>query len=220
MKNTDTLKQQVIQGGLRLMKEGLVERTWGNISIRVDDTYMLITPSGRPYEELTENDIVLVNYHTSEYEGSIKPSSEKGLHMEIYRTRKKINAVIHTHQMNASTVASARREVPPILDDMTQIIGPTVRCADYAISSTKKITRKTVKALKGRNAALMANHGAVCVGQDLDEAFVVCQVLEKACKAFIESEFLGGAKTIKKFEAHLMRQVYLRKYSAQARKNK
>ena len=220
MKDLDNLKQEIIEGGLRLLKEGLVERTWGNISLRVDDTHMLITPSGRPYEELTLNDIVLVNYHTMEFEGPVKPSSENGLHCEIYSTRNEVQAVIHTHQMNASTVAAARREVPPILDDMTQIIGPTIRVAEYALSSTKKLTKRTVKALKGRNEALMANHGAVCVGRDMDEAFVVCQVLEKACKAFIEAEFLGGAKTINKFEAGLMHQFYLRKYSAQAKKNK
>lgn len=214
------LKNQVVTGGQRLLKEGLVARTWGNISIRVDDRYMLITPSGRAYEELTSDDIVLVDYHTSRYEGSVKPSSEKELHCEIYRTRKRVNAVIHTHQINASTVAAAHREVPPILDDMAQIIGPSVRVAEYALPSTKKITKKTVKALKGRNAALMANHGAVCVGRDLDEAFVVCQVLEKACKAFIEAEFLGGAKSINRFEASLMHQIYLRKYSAKAKKNK
>jgi L-fuculose-phosphate aldolase len=216
----ESIKKEIIEGGQRLMKEGLVARTWGNISIRVDDTYMLITPSGRPYEGLSEADIVLVNYHTSEHEGDIKPSSEKELHCEIYRTRPKINSVIHTHQMNASTVATARREVPPILDDMAQIIGPTVRVAPYALPSTKKIAKKTVKALKGRNAALMANHGAVCIGRDLNEAFVVCQVLEKACKAFIEAEFLGGAKSINKFEAHLMHQIYIRKYSKQAEKNR
>ena len=214
------IRQEIIEGGLRLVKEGLVARTWGNISIRVDDSHMLITPSGRTYEDLTPDDIVLVNYHTSKHEGNIKPSSEKELHCEIYRTRKNIHAVIHTHQMNASTVAAAHREVPPILDDMAQIIGPTVRVADYALPSTKKITKKTVKALKGRNAALMANHGAVCIGRDLEEAFVVCQVLEKACKAFIEAEFLGGAKGINKFEAHLMHQIYIRKYSGEADKNK
>ncbi len=217
---SDLIKKEIIEGGLRLVKEGLVARTWGNISIRVDENFMLITPSGRTYETLTEVDIVLVNYHTSKHEGDIKPSSEKELHCEIYRTRPKINAVIHTHQMNASTVAAARREVPPILDDMAQIIGPTVRVAPYALPSTKKITKKTVKALKGRNAALMANHGAVCVGRDLDEAFVVCQVLEKACKAFIEAEFLGGAKSINKFEAHLMHQIYIRKYSKEEDKNR
>ncbi len=214
------IRQVIIEGGLRLVKEGLVARTWGNISIRVDENNMLITPSGRTYEDLTPEDIVLVNYHTSKHEGRIKPSSEKELHCEIYRTRKKINSVIHTHQMNASTVAAAQREVPPILDDMAQIIGPSVRVAAYALPSTKKITKKTVSALKGRNAALMANHGAVCVGRDLEEAFVVCQVLEKACKAFIEAEFLGGAKSINKFEAHLMHQIYIRKYSGEADKNK
>jgi len=216
----ELIRQEIIQGGLKLVKEGLVARTWGNISIRVDETYMLITPSGRNYEDLSPEDIVLVNYHTSKHEGKIKPSSEKELHCEIYRTRKKIHAVIHTHQMNASTVAAAQREVPPILDDMAQIIGPSVRVAEYALPSTKKITKKTVSALKGRNAALMANHGAVCVGRDLVEAFVVCQVLEKACKAFIEAEFLGGAKSINKFEAHLMHQMYIRKYSGEAEKNK
>ena len=214
------IRQEIIEGGLRLVKEGLVARTWGNISIRVNENHMLITPSGRTYEDLTPEDIVLVNYHTSKHEGPIKPSSEKELHCEIYRTRKKINAVVHTHQMNASTVAAAQREVPPILDDMAQIIGPSVRVAAYALPSTKKITKKTVSALKGRNAALMANHGAVCVGRDLEEAFVVCQVLEKACKAFIEAEFLGGAKSINKFEAHLMHQIYIKKYSGEADKNK
>lgn len=223
MENNDQIegiRQEIIEGGLRLVKEGLVARTWGNISIRIDDTYMLITPSGRTYEDLTPKDIVLVNYHTSKHEGAIKPSSEKELHCEIYRTRKNIHSVIHTHQMNASTVAAAHREVPPILDDMAQIIGPSVRVAAYALPSTKKITKKTVKALKGRNAALMANHGAVCVGRNLEEAFVVCQVLEKACKAFIEAEFLGGAKGINKFEAHLMHQIYIRKYSQEADKNR
>jgi len=214
------LRQQVIEGGLRLVREGLVARTWGNISIRVDENHMLITPSGRPYKDLGPEDIVLVNYHTSGYEGSVKPSSEKELHCEIYRTRNEVQAVIHTHQMNASTVAAARREVPPILDDMAQIIGPSVRVAGYALPSTRKITRRTVRALKGRNAALMANHGAVCVGRDLEEAFVVCQVLEKACRAFIEAEFLGGAKSINKFEAHLMHRLYIRKYSREADQNK
>ncbi len=215
-----TEREQLVNAGLRLVKEGLVSRTWGNISMKVNDSEMLITPSGRIYEELVSADMVLVNFKTDKYEEHLKPSSEFKLHTEIYRSRPEINAVIHTHQMNASTCAAARREVPPVLDDMAQIIGPSVRVADYALPSTKKIVRVTVKALKGRNAALMANHGAVCIGRDLDEAFVVCQVLEKACKAFIEAEFLGGAKHINKFEAWVMHQVYLKKYSKMANPKK
>ena len=214
----EEIKKLVCDSGKQLLKEGYVSGTWGNISFRIDDTYMAITPSGREYETMENDEIVVVNYKDHSYQGSIRPSSEFKLHTEIYRTRPKINAVIHTHQMNASTVAAARREVPPILDDLAQIVGPSVRCADYALPNTKKIVKATVKALKGRYAALMANHGAVCIGRDMREAFVVCQVLEKGCKAFIEAEFLGGAKHISKFEAHLMHQFYLLKYSKQKKK--
>ena len=211
-------KEIVCEAGKQLLQKGYVSGTWGNISVRMDDNTMAITPSGREYEDMTPNDIVAVNYHDLKYEGDLKPSSELKLHAEIYKTRKKIHAVIHTHQMNASTVAAARREVPPILDDMAQIIGPTVRCAEYALPNTRKITKATVKALRGRFAALMANHGAVCIGRNLKEAFVACEVLEKSCKAFIEAEFLGGAKGISKFEAHLMHQYFLMKYSKQKTK--
>jgi L-fuculose-phosphate aldolase len=212
-------KKVVCASGQQLLGKGYVSGTWGNISLRLDDHLMVITPSGREYETMVPEDIVIVDYLTHKYEGALKPSSEYKLHTEIYRSRKNINAVIHTHQMNASTVAAARREVPPILDDMAQIIGPSVRCADYALPNTKKIVRATVKALKGRFAALMANHGAVCIGRDMQEAFVACEVLEKACKAFIEAEFLGGAKGISKFEAHLMHQYFLMKYSKQKKKD-
>ncbi len=211
---------QVRDAGLKLVEEGLVARTWGNVSCRLDDERFVVTPSGRTYEELTPEEMVVVNLKTGDYEGSIKPSSEGKVHAEIFRTRKDVGAVIHTHQTNASVVAAARREVPPILDDQVQLLGPTVRVADYALPSTKKMMRACVKALKGRNAALMANHGAICVGRTIDDAFVACVVLEKACKAFIEAEFLGGAKSINIFEAHLMHQFYLRKYSKQKTKNR
>lgn len=213
-------RMAVLDAGKKLLKEGLVARTWGNVSIRLTDTDMIITPSGRPYEELEPEDMVRVNYLTHKYEGLIKPSSEYKLHTEIYKTRKDVNSVIHTHQMNASTVATARREIPPILDDQAQLLGPSVRVAPYALPNTKKIVRGTVKALKGRNAALMANHGAVCIGRDIEEAFVSCQVLEKAARAFIEAEFLGGAKSINKFEAWIMHKYYLMKYSKEAKKNR
>ena len=217
---TETIQKNICDAGRDLIKKGLVSRSWGNISVRIDKFTMAITPSGRTYETLQPEDIVLVNMTDGTYLGKVKPSSEYALHIEIYTHRPEIHAIIHTHQMNASTVAAARREVPPILDDMAQIIGPTVRVARYAVPGTKKIVRETVKALKGRNAVLMANHGAVCVGRDLEEAFVVCEILEKACKAFIEAEFLGGAKHIHKFEAYLMHRYYIKRYSRQDKKNR
>ena len=119
-------KELVCESGKLLLDKGYVSGTWGNISCRINDTVMAITPSGREYETMVPDDIVIVNYIDHSYSGKIKPSSEFKLHTEIYRSRKEIQAVIHTHQMNASTVASARREVPPILDDMAQIIGPVL----------------------------------------------------------------------------------------------
>lgn len=209
---------ELVNAGIKLLEQGLVSRTWGNISVKVNNSEMLVTPSGKFYEDLSPADMVLINFKTNEYCSDVKPSSEFKMHSGIYNDRKEINAIIHTHQMNASTCAAARREVPPILDDLAQIIGPGVRVAEYALPSTKKIVTATVKALKGRNAALMANHGAVCIGRDLDEVFVVCQILEKGCKAFIEAEFLGGAKSISKFEASAMHKFYLKKYSKMAKK--
>ena len=210
----------VRDAGKKLLAEGLVARTWGNVSVRLNEMDMIITPSGRPYEELQPGDMVRVNYLTHKYEGSVKPSSEYKLHTAIYKTRKDVNSIIHTHQMNASTVATARREIPAILDDQAQILGPSVKVAPYALPNTKKIVKGCIKALKGRNAALMANHGAVCIGRDIDEVFVCCQVLEKTARAFIEAEFLGGAKSINKFEAWIMHKYYLMKYSKEANKNK
>ena len=213
-------RQIVCDAGRQLLERGLVEGTWGNCSLRIDGNQMAITPSGRRYEDLTPNDIVIMNYHTLAVEGDIRPSSEKKLHARIYQTRKKINGVIHTHQPNASTVAAARRDLPPILDDQAQILGPSVRCAEYALPNTKKIVTTTLRALKGRFAALMANHGAITIGRTMEEAITAALVLEKACKAFIEAEFLGGAKPISGVEAWVMHKVYLFLYSKKKEKNR
>lgn len=212
--NLQQSKEEICRIGRKLIETGLVAGTWGNISLKIDNETMVITPSGYDYNTLQPEDIPTMNFITGEWDGP-KPSSERKLHSEIYRTRKEIGAIIHTHSLNASTVAAARREVPPILDDMAQIIGPSIRVAAYALPSTKKIVKATVKALKGRMAALMANHGAIAIGRNIDEALTAALVLEKTCKAFIEAEFLGGAKNINRFEAILMHQFYLKKYSKQ-----
>lgn len=209
----DEARKQVCDAGMKLLNEGLVARTWGNVSVRIDDRLCAITPSGKAYEEMTPEDIVIMDYLTCEYEGDVKPSSEKGVHAGLYKTRKDINAIIHTHQVNASTIAAAHRVMPAVLDDMAQLIGPDVRIAKYALPSTGKLVRETLKAMKGRNACILANHGAVCAAPTMDDCFAVAQVLEKSCKVFIEAEFLGGAKELSKFDAVLMRQFYLRKYA-------
>jgi L-fuculose-phosphate aldolase len=187
--NLQELKTKVCDAGKMLLKEGLVARTWGNVSIKVNDTQMVITPSGRKYDELTPNEMVLVDIYTLKYEGNLKPSSELKLHCQIYKTKPEIGAVIHTHQMFGSIVAAAQVDVQ-VLDENHQNIlgGKMIKAAPYALPNTKKITMATAKAIENSNAALMSNHGVVCIGKDLEHVFDVARTLEKACELFIESK--------------------------------
>ena len=182
-------KKMVCAAGKKLLKEGLVARTWGNVSVRVNDQQMVITPSGRPYDELNPDDMVLVNFYNLRFEGKIKPSSELKLHCQVYKTRPQIQAVIHTHQMYASIVAAAQKDVEVLHSGHQQILGGIViKTAPYALPNTKKITVETARAIEDSKAALMANHGAVCIGKSLDDAFEVANTLEKACELFIDSK--------------------------------
>lgn len=182
-------KNIVCQAGLQLLKEGLVARTWGNVSVKVNERQMVITPSGRKYEELTPDDMVLVDFYTLKYEGTIKPSSELKLHCEVYKTRPHINAVIHTHQMYASIVAAAQKDVEVIDETHQKILGAKmIKAAPYALPNTRKITVETARAIDTSNAALMSNHGVVCIGENLEAAFTVARTLENACELFIESK--------------------------------
>lgn len=201
----------VCEAGLKLVKEGLVARTWGNISCRVDENSFVITPSGRSYDELTPDDIVPVKIEDLSWTGSIKPSSEKGLHAEVYKLSPDCSAVIHTHQLHASVVAAARKEIPLLNDDMANIIGARIPCAGYGLPGTKKLKTASAAALKesGSKATLMANHGAVCWGTDMDDAFLVATTLEKVCSQFVEQEYqkLSGEKD---FSLEKMHEYYLK----------
>jgi L-fuculose-phosphate aldolase len=178
----------VCRSGKRLLQEGLVARTWGNVSVRVSDTEMVITPSGRRYDELTPDDMVIVNFYTLAHQGHIKPSSELKLHAEIYKSRPHIAAVIHTHQMYVSIVASVQKDLPVLSPAHQVILGAAIiKTAPYALPNSKKITFDTEKAIEGSNAALMANHGCVCIGSNLEDVFTVCKTLEDACSLYIDS---------------------------------
>jgi L-fuculose-phosphate aldolase len=188
MMNIEQARVEVCASGKRLLQEGLVARTWGNVSVRVSDTEMVITPSGRPYTELTPDDMVLVNFRTLAFEGNIKPSSELKLHCEVYKNRPHIEAVIHTHQMYASIVAAAQKDVVVSDPAHQAILGAVVvRAAPYALPNSKKITFGTEKAIESANAALMSNHGCVCIGRNLEDVFTVCKTLEDACALYIDS---------------------------------
>lgn len=177
----------VWEAGRRLHREGLVARTWGNLSLRLDADRCVMTPSGIAYERMRPDQIVTVRLRDLNHTGQLKPSSEKAMHAAIYRLRPEIRAVIHTHQVAASCVAAARQDIRTIPPQARDILGAVIRTAAYALPGTRKLAKATVRALQGSHAVLLANHGAVCVGRDMDEAFSVCTELETLCQSFIES---------------------------------
>ncbi len=171
-----------------MVETGLIVRTWGNISCRIDNDYFAITPSGRGYLTLTPEEIVIVKIDDCSYDGDIEPSSERGIHAEVYKGYPHINFVIHTHQEYASIISAADISEINLKDEqfhpyfVEQII-----CADYALPGTKKL-RKNVKDALSRSvskAVIMKNHGALCLGKDYNEAFSVAFELDNVCLEYI-----------------------------------
>lgn len=183
------LRKIVKDAGVRLLKENLVQGTWGNISVRIDDKKMLVTPSGMDYIRMTEDDLVVVDIYTLEYDSPIKPTSEKKIHAAIYRQRPDIGAVIHSHPSYCCSVASARLDMPVTDEEVKKLVGnDLIHMGNYGLSSTKKLTHSTLFALGKNNACFMANHGMMACGKDMDDAFAVCRAMEEGSKKFIEAE--------------------------------
>ncbi len=180
-------KISVIEAGHRLLSEGLIARTWGNVSCRVDDSHFVITPSGRDYVSLTPEDIVIVSTDDLSYEGDIKPSSEKGIHAECYKLRPDCNFVIHTHQMYASVAGIFGSDINVISDSAKKTIGLCVPCAPYGLPGTSKLRSGVSAAVEyvDSKAVLMQHHGAVCLGVDMDDAFKVALELERVCVDYL-----------------------------------
>lgn len=206
------MQSEVCKTAKDMSNSGLVAGTWGNISARVDDEYMVITPSGMDYSRLFPDQMVIVNMNTLEYEGNLKPSIEAVVHAAIYKDRPEVNGVVHTHSTYALTVATARKDIPPICDDQVQILGGSVRLAGYTMPGTKEMADEVVKALKERAGALIANHGAITVGRSVAEAFTGSNVLEKAAQVYINSMAIGGPVEISQEDIDFFRDFFLNKY--------
>lgn len=184
------VRQAVKDAGVKLLESGLVQGTWGNISIRLDEKRMAVTPSAMDYIRMQPEDVVIVDIETLEYDSPVKPTSEKKIHAAIYRDRPEINAVIHSHPLCSSSVASARIEMPVMSEEMERLVGGSAKCGKYGMPSTKALTEGAVEAMKERNACFLANHGVLACGKSIEEAFDVCRVMEESSRAFVESEVM------------------------------
>lgn len=197
-------KLDVVKAGILLCEKGLIQRTWGNVSCRIDDKTFAITPSGRDYLGLTPDDIVIVNIDDLSYDGEIKPSSEKGVHAACYKLRDDCNFVIHTHQTMASLAGLKGYDINHLEGESASIIGKHVPLASYGLPGTKTLKDGVTAAIarSSSKAILMKHHGAVCMGTDLDNAFLVASELEKVCEKMFTDRYkeLTG-RTIDKFNS-------------------
>jgi len=206
----DKFKQMVIDAGKKMASEKLTIGTWGNISVRdSEEGYIFVTPSGMEYDSCTCADIVVFDKEGNWAEGERRPTTEKNLHIMIYRQRKDINAIIHTHPLYSMTFAVAGQPVPAVTEEFAQIVGYEVKCAGYALPGTDELAQKTVDSLGQNNAVLLENHGAVCVGDNMAKAFRVAEVLEKTAHILILCKSIGLPKIISSEEVKVL-QAYVR----------
>lgn len=209
----EDLKNNIIKTGCSLLKAGLVIGSWGNISARLQDlNVFFITPSGIPYPELVEDDLVLVNCDGQKSKGKLRPSSETPLHAAIYKARPDVNGIIHTHSPFASVFAVNRSEIPPVLEEMAQLLGGGIKVAPYAMPGSRELAEHVVSSLGDQKAVLLANHGVIGIGRSLDEAFLVCQVVEKAAQVFLWAKLIGEPYILNEAEVNKLQQAFKNNY--------
>lgn len=209
----EQVRQEIVKMGNKIATTGLVMGTWGNISARIPgENLMAITPSGVDYETIQPGDIPILDFDGNVVDGDLIPSIEWHLHLEIYKARPEINGVIHTHSTFCTAMAIARKPIPGACEDMVQIVGGDVRVADYVLPGTHELGLAAVKAMEGRNAVILANHGLVGAAGTLKEAYKIVNVVEKSAQATAYAHMMGGVVTLSQEDIDAMRGFYLNSY--------
>ncbi|GII82025.1 fuculose phosphate aldolase [Sphaerisporangium siamense] len=179
--------------GRRMVGDGLVLGTSGNVSVRRGDL-VAVTPGGVALDALTPGDCPVLDLSGEVVEGARDPSSEVPMHLAIYESTGTA-AIVHTHSTYAVVVSTTLRELPPIHYN-TLLLGGTVRVAPYATYGTPELAAHVRAALEGRQAALMQNHGAVAVGADLHRALEGARLLEWLCAVYVQAKAIGEPRVL------------------------
>ncbi len=208
----EEIRNEIANLGKKIAASGFNLGTWGNISARIDENHLAITPSGVAYETITAKDIVVVDLAGNIIDGNKKPSIELPLHSAIYKAKKNINAIVHTHSVCCTAFAIARKPIPAVCEDMIQIVGGQVEVAKYFLPGSKELAQSAVTALGNKSACIMANHGLLTAADNLDEAYKIAQIVEKSAQAVIYANSLGGAVELSQADIDFMRDFYLNKY--------
>jgi L-fuculose-phosphate aldolase len=190
----DDTETAVLAAAKDMLRRGLVEGTAGNISARRKDGNLVITPSSVDYADMTLDDLVVV-----EPDGAVvhaadgrSPSTEMQLHLACYQAFDDIASVIHSHPVWATMFAIAHQPIPACIDEFAIYCGGDIRCSEYAASGTPEVGSNAVKALDGRAAALIANHGLVAVGPRPDKVLHVTALVERTAQIAWGARALGG----------------------------
>lgn len=200
-------KKEVVDLGIMLLERRLTAETWGNISLRDPETgKVYLTPSAMKYDEIKEDDIVVCDLDGNIIEGSRKPTIEKDLHVEIYRKRDDVNAVIHTHAEDSLVFACLGETIPLIMDEAAQTLYAPVKTAEYALPGTKELAENCVRCLEeDAMACMLRSHGAVCLGKDGKQAIKTAAVLEITARIYAKAKMLGEVKPLKESDIDAMK---------------
>ncbi|WAZ20829.1 class II aldolase/adducin family protein [Streptomyces cinnabarinus] len=173
----------------RTVSEGLVVGTSGNVSVRIGDT-VLVTPSGVPYDRLAPEDITGVDLSGRQVLGTLRPTSELPMHLAVYGATG-ARAVVHTHAVHATAVSTLVQEVPAI-HYITADLGGPARVAPYATYGTEELAENMLRALTGRTACLLQNHGTMAYGTTLAQAYDRTAQLEWMCRVWLTASSVPG----------------------------
>jgi len=183
------LREQLLSTSQKLSTLGLNKGTSGNASVRSAHGF-LITASGISAENMSASDLVNMQLDGS-YAANQNPSSEWRFHRDIYLHRPEVNAIIHTHSMFASTLSTFRRDMPAFHYMIALCGGDTIRCAPYALFGTQQLSDNAVAALQNRQACLLANHGMIALGVNLEKALNMTQEVETLCEQYLRALQVG-----------------------------
>lgn len=191
-----TLRREIVEVGVRAFRAGLVTEIEGNISARLDRDRVLVSPHRLPYENRVPGDIVLLDLEGRVIRRSREPTSESRMHLAIYRAREDVGAIIHAHPVYGSAMSVAGEPIRPILDEVIPFAGGTIEVVPFAPSGSAELAEAAVRTLGKKSAVLMANHGTLCVGRDLDHAYRMTKQVEKWAQINVLAKVLGRAETI------------------------
>ena len=189
------LRSEIIKYSKMLNSKKLSALRSGNISVRFKDGF-LITPSGKKYSSLKGKDIVFVSLKGNFDKKKGVPSSEWKFHQDIYLNKKDAKAIVHAHSTNATAVASHNKGIPSFHYMVAMAGSHDIKCAKYATYGTRKLSKNILKALKGRKACLIANHGQIAFEENLPKAFELAQEVENISLQYITSLKLGNPKIL------------------------